>query len=210
MAKVTTKDRLVETAIEMIWKHSYGAISVDDICKAADIRKGSFYHYFKSKAELAIAAMEQHYQQSKVEFDAAFSPSMAPLERFERMIVMMREKQRRIAKEYGHVCGCPFATLGSEMANQESLIREKADEVFRRYQRYYESALRDMVTEGLLPKDTDIIARADAVSSYVCGQAIMARVQNSLKPLEHDLRTGVFRLLGLDEALTDTRTNSCR
>ncbi len=198
MASTNTKDRLVETAIEMVWKNSYSSVSVDDICKAADVRKGSFYHYFKSKAELAVEAMEQHYQKKKGDFDKAFSPANTPIERFEKYTDLAYENQKKTLEEYGHVCGCPFASLGSEMASQEDLIREKADKVFQRHQRYYESTLRDMVAEGLLPEDTDVAARAEEVSSYICGQFMMARVQNSLRPLERDLKIGLFRLLGID------------
>ncbi len=198
MAVTKTRDRLVEIAIEMIWKNSYSSVSVDDICRSADVRKGSFYHYFKSKAELAVVAMEQHYQKAQVDFDHVFSPTNAPLERFEKYVELALNKQKQAIKNYGHVCGCPFASIGSEMASQDNLIREKADEVFRRHQRYYESTLRDMVAEGLLPEDTDIIARAGEISSYVCGQMMMARVQNSLEPLERDLKIGLFRILGID------------
>lgn len=203
MPKTNTKDRLVETAIEMVWKNSYSSVSVDDICKAADIRKGSFYHYFKSKADLAIAAMEQHYQNSKEDFDNAFSPANAPVERFKRLADLAYEKQRVAAEKYGHVCGCPFASLGSEMASQDDLIRKQADRIFRRYLRYYESTIRDLVAEGLLPDDTDITARAEEVTSYICGQVMMARVQNSLEPLARDLKVGLFRLLGIDSKVLE-------
>lgn len=203
MGQTNTKERLVETAIEMVWRNSYSSVSVDDICKAADVRKGSFYHYFKSKAELAVEAMEQHYQSSKSDFDAVFSPSLRPVERFEKLAEFAYEKQKKKVEQYGHVCGCPFATLGSEMASQDDLIREKADKVFRRYARYYESTLRDMVAEGLLPEDTDVAARAEEVSSYIFGQVMMARVQNSLIPLERDLKEGLFRLLGIDQSISN-------
>ncbi|MCW2286501.1 AcrR family transcriptional regulator, partial [Rhodoblastus acidophilus] len=53
-----TKRRLIAAALELIWRSSYGSVSVDDICKAADVRKGSFYHFFPSKADLAVAAMD--------------------------------------------------------------------------------------------------------------------------------------------------------
>ncbi len=198
MATTKTRDRLVEVAIEMIWKNSYSSVSVDDICKAADVRKGSFYHYFKSKAELAVVAMEQHYQKAKIEFDHVFSPANTPLERFEKYIELTLRTQKHAFVDYGHVCGCPFASIGSEMASQDDLIREKADKVFRRHQRYYESTLRDMVAEGLLPEDTDVMARAGNISSYICGQMTIARVQNSLEPLERDLKVGLFNLLGID------------
>ena len=77
MAPTSSRERLIETAIEMVWKNSYSSVSVDDICKAADVRKGSFYHHFKSKAELAVEAMEQHYQKAKSDFDKVFSADLS-------------------------------------------------------------------------------------------------------------------------------------
>ena len=34
----------------------YEATSVDDLCRAAGVTKGAFFHHFKSKEELAVAA----------------------------------------------------------------------------------------------------------------------------------------------------------
>lgn len=197
MAKTDTKERLLDTAIDLIWRNNYSAVSVDDICREADVRKGSFYYHYKSKADLAVAAMEKYYQDSKPVFNEVFSAEYAPLERFEKLADLVVEKQQDTVNKYGHVCGCPFATLGSEMAGQEELIREKADEVFRRYERFYESALRDMVAEGLLSEKTDVVAKAAEIYSYILGQVMMARIQNSVEPLSRDLKNGLFGILGV-------------
>ena len=62
MTAVTdTKQRLLNTALKLVWEQSYGSVSVDQICEKADVRKGSFYHFFASKADLAIAAAEEHW-----------------------------------------------------------------------------------------------------------------------------------------------------
>ena len=52
------KERLTEAAMGLIWENSYGATSVDAICERAGAKKGSFYYFFKSKSELAAAALE--------------------------------------------------------------------------------------------------------------------------------------------------------
>ena len=54
------KERLTEAALDLIWHNSYGATSVDAICERAGAAKGSFYYFFKSKSELAIAALDIH------------------------------------------------------------------------------------------------------------------------------------------------------
>lgn len=195
-----TREKLIDAAMELVWRSSYGSVSVDDICKTADVRKGSFYHYFKSKVDLAVAAMEDYYQNSTADFDRMFSPSKTPLERFDALVESAVEKQTEVKEKYGQVLGCPFMSIGSEMAGQEESIRDKADRIFRRYERYYESAIRDMIADGQLPKDTDAATMASEVYSYIMGQVMMARVQNSLEPLKRDLSNGIYRILGVQKA----------
>ena len=52
-------ERLKDAALALIWEESYGAVTIDDICKRAEVKKGSFYYFFESKAELAVAALEK-------------------------------------------------------------------------------------------------------------------------------------------------------
>ena len=35
-------ERLMSAALDLIWEESYGAVTIDDICKRADVKKGSF------------------------------------------------------------------------------------------------------------------------------------------------------------------------
>src|ERR1700733_12505245 len=102
-ATCDTKQKLIDTALELIWKSSYGSVSVDDICKRADVKKGSFYHFFPSKIDLAIAAMEQSYQTIKPAYDTIFSPETPALERFDRLADFVYEAQQKSATKYGRV-----------------------------------------------------------------------------------------------------------
>ncbi|WP_198942580.1 TetR/AcrR family transcriptional regulator [Methyloprofundus sedimenti] len=120
-----TKSKLLLTANDLVWQSSYGFVSVDDICKAAGIKKGSFYYYFSSKAELAVAAMEESYQSYESEVMSIFSSDLSPIERFENLADFVYEKQIQAYEKYGRVCGCPFASLGSEMAGNEELIQKR-------------------------------------------------------------------------------------
>ncbi len=196
-ASTDTKQKLIDTALELIWKSSYGAVSVDDICKAADVKKGSFYHFFPSKVDLALAAMEETSRKTKAAYDEVFSASREPGERIERFADFMVEMQVQAAKKYGHVCGCPCASLGSELAGQESGICAKVEEISHRQQRYFESTLREMVANGSLPEKADIKAKAQELSAYVMGQLTMARIQNDLGNLKRDLKPGMLQLLGI-------------
>ncbi len=52
--KTLTKDYIFGTFYEMMRTHSFDSIRVQDICKACDISRATFYHYFSDKYELAL------------------------------------------------------------------------------------------------------------------------------------------------------------
>ena len=54
MRDTTTKDRLIESAAHVLHQRSYGSVGVDELCERAGVRKGSFYHFFESKRDLAL------------------------------------------------------------------------------------------------------------------------------------------------------------
>jgi TetR/AcrR family transcriptional repressor of nem operon len=53
-----TKRQLVDAAVTLMRIKGYNATTVDDICAAASVTKGAFFHYFKSKEDIAKAAVE--------------------------------------------------------------------------------------------------------------------------------------------------------
>lgn len=205
MASNNTKERLIETAIDLIWVSSYGSVSVDDICKAADVKKGSFYHYFPSKIDLALAAMDAAFAEFKPILDGIFSPATPPLERFKKYVAMGYEHQQEIEKKHGMVCGCPMVSLASEMAPQDQSIQDKTDQIIGYKTKYYESAVRDMVVEGVLSEGTDVEGKAKNIHSFIMGQFVMARIQNSLELLKPEIvEDGLFSILGVDNKILES------
>jgi TetR/AcrR family transcriptional regulator, transcriptional repressor for nem operon len=53
-----SKTRFLEAALHVIRTKGYTATRVEDICEAADLTKGSFFHHFESKEALALAAVD--------------------------------------------------------------------------------------------------------------------------------------------------------
>jgi len=51
-----SRTRLLAATVDLVRANGYAATRVDEICAAAGVTKGSFFHHFESKEELAIAA----------------------------------------------------------------------------------------------------------------------------------------------------------
>src|SRR5664279_5666294 len=146
--KSDAKEKLLQVAFDLIWDQSYGSVSVDHICERAGVNKGSFYHFFPSKSDLAVAAYEEHWREKQPELDRIFSPQIPPLERLQLWCRNILGRQQQKARKYGHVCGCPYASLGTELATQDERIRMKTQELIGRNIRYIESALTDAKLQG--------------------------------------------------------------
>jgi len=106
----------------------------------------------------------------------------------------VRSRQRQKAEKYGHVCGCAYASLGTELATQDEKIRAKLQEIMDRTMRYLESALRDAVREELIVLE-DPAAGARRIYTAVLGLLLFAKVHNDLGGLE-DLETVIMDMAG--------------
>lgn len=194
-----TRQKLIDTASDLLWTSSYGSVSVDDICKAAGVKKGSFYHYFPSKLDLAIAAMEDYYDEFiKPDMDRIFAANVPFAQSMTQFADAVIEEQVTTRKKYGLVCGCPLAALGSEMIGGENTaITEKVGEMFCKCKSYIHRSIENAVADKIIIKD-DPEAISEEIHDFVTGLLMMARINNSLDGLERDLKPGLLRIVGLD------------
>ena len=66
-----SKAKLLDAALLVIRSKGYTATTVDDVCAAAGLTKGSFFHHFKSKEDLALAAASHFAAMADAIFDSA-------------------------------------------------------------------------------------------------------------------------------------------
>ena len=194
------KERLLDAAMDLIWENSYGATSVDAICDRAGAKKGSFYYFFKSKSELAAAALEDCWNKKKAEMDSIFSPTVPPLERFARYFDFVHDRLAEVQKKCGSILGCPFISVGSEVSTQDQIVRETIDRIMDRKVNYFVSAVRDAAAEGLIDAP-DPVAKARALFSCYQGMMAQARIQNDIELLR-GFKEVAMEVLGVKRAAT--------
>jgi TetR/AcrR family transcriptional repressor of nem operon len=188
-------NKLMDAVLELIWTGSYGSTTIDQICEKADVRKGSFYYYFDSKADLAVAAIDSHWQKVRAESDCLFSPTVPPLQRLKNYFDMGYRFQSEIKLKYGNVLGCPLFSVGSEVCTQEHGVQKKIQEILGYKLKYLESAIRDAHAAGLVDAP-DPASKARMIHAYYEGLLTQARIQNDVEVLR-EAAPGAFAILGL-------------
>jgi TetR/AcrR family transcriptional regulator, transcriptional repressor for nem operon len=173
------KDRLMDAAMELMWQNSYGTASVDAICERAGAKKGSFYYFFKSKSELAAAALEADWNKKRAEMDSIFSPTVPPLERLDRYFDFVYNRLAQLQKKCGSILGCPFVSVGSEVSTQDQIVREAIDRIMDRKLQFFVSTVRDAAAQGLIVT-RDPEAKAKALFACYQGTVAQARIQNDV------------------------------
>ena len=82
VSKPNARSKILGSALAVIRAKGYAATSVDDLCAAAGVTKGAFFHHFKSKEYLAIAAADHWSETTAASFAAApFHAGNDPLQR---------------------------------------------------------------------------------------------------------------------------------
>ena len=77
MIQPDARTKLLDAAIDVIRAQGYCATTVDDLCRAAGVTKGAFFHHFTSKDAMAVAAA-QHWTQPRFSRRLRTMPILTP------------------------------------------------------------------------------------------------------------------------------------
>ncbi len=177
----TTQQRIIDSAFELIYAQSYAEVGVAAICEKAGVKKGSFYHFYKSKQELAIAVLEEKFIQQKSSIlDTTFTGEHAALDEIALFLEKIYQIQSTLKETTGHVLGCPYGNIAIELSSQDEPIRKKVDHIFSRSIH----SIRDCLQRGADENQSDlhgidVTATADAMFAYLEGIILMAKTQNN-------------------------------
>ena len=177
-ADSNARQRILESARDLIYSRSYADVGVAAICERAGVKKGSFYHFFPSKQELTLAVIDELFVAFKERiYKEAFSSDLAPLDRLRFFVERAYQLQREMTDHTGQTLGCPFGNLAAEMSTQDTEIRQKVDMVFQQLEHHFAVTLEDAVEKREIG-EIDIPATARAMVAYVEGIMLMAKTRN--------------------------------
>jgi TetR/AcrR family transcriptional repressor of nem operon len=123
-ARSSAKTKLLDAAVQVVRAKGYSATTVDDLCAAAGVTKGAFFHHFESKEDLAVAAAA-HWSEVTGELfrNAPYHAHKDPLDRVLAYVDFRREILRGDLADFT----CLLGTMVQEAYETSPKIRKACD-----------------------------------------------------------------------------------
>ncbi len=181
-----TRDRILEIAERLFHERGYGATGVATVLRAAGVRSGSLYHFFRGKEALLLGVLERHLSQLRIRvFEPVERTTADPLER----VFVLLDLYRRNLEMTGFTRGCPVGNLALEVSDTIPAARDPIDRYFaswtREVHRWLEAA------GDRLPGDLPREALARLVLAVMEGGVMQARAHHGIEP--YDAAVGQFK-----------------
>ncbi|HIH2748036.1 TetR/AcrR family transcriptional regulator [Burkholderia aenigmatica] len=166
----STAGRILEAGRQLIMRRGYSGFSYADIADAIDIRKASIHHHFPTKADLAVAVL----QQSQAKFDA----DMALLDASGAdALVQMRAYigywERCIADDSAPFCVAGM--LGAELPALPDDVARAVKAHFDDLAAWLARVLEAGVKDGVVQPGVSVPTEAATFVSLVYGAMLAAR-----------------------------------
>lgn len=177
------RERLVATAVRLFRERGYTAVSVADICDAAALKKGSFYHFYASKLELALEAIDEyakHYAElAKVGMREGVT---APMQ-LRAMLSALQSSVTQSCAQDGCARGCPIGNLALEMADREEAIRRKIAAIFDQLKGAIEAIITRGIAAGEMPR-VDPAQAAESIVAMIQGAMVLTKTANDPRVMD--------------------------
>lgn len=183
-AKVTTrqdtKQLLLEAGAEVMIEKGYTNSGIQEVLSKVGVPKGSFYHYFDSKEDFALAIIE--------EFDRDFMAFLTPILTNESLTPKERlrsfcESKRECMRAANCRKGCLIGNLSQEMSDQSETLRRALSEVMEKRLDAFAACIKEGQERGEITTAADARTIADLFSSSWEGAMMRAKTIKNLEPL---------------------------
>lgn len=173
------KQQLLETGMAMLLKQGYHDLGIAALLEATHTPKGSFYHYFKSKEDFGLQAIDLYMHEAHRGLDQCLGDeSMPPLQRVRRFFELTEQKYRG----EGYL-GCLLGGLGQELSGVSDVFRRKVEECLSQIEQRIARCLELAIARGELEKETDPRRMAKLLINCWEGAALRSRLLRDARPL---------------------------
>ncbi|MEW6324430.1 MAG: TetR/AcrR family transcriptional regulator [Nitrospirota bacterium] len=180
-----TKEKLLDAAQRLMLAKGYEATTVDDICQAAGLTKGSFFHYFDNKEALGKAALTRFVcKQAEAFGGAPFLKKRDPLQRVYGFV----DCAIQMACHPDSPASCLVGTLAQELSATHPEIRALCAELFARSSEGFTRDLEAAKARHAPGAKFDPAGVAEHFVAVIQGALILAKAKQDREVIARHLR----------------------
>ncbi len=177
----TTRERIIQAAIELFYAHGYAGTGMAEILKKAKANSGSFYFFFTGKEDLLMAVLEWYLQNLEPAMLApVFRQSRDPIERI--FLLLGKYRQSVLATDFSF--GCPLGRLALEIEPDRRRVHDMIAANFTGWSRAVEQLLAEAKAAGRLPARSDLRQLSRLVLTVMEGAVMQARSYQCIEPFD--------------------------
>ena len=98
--KPTKKEQLEITAKELFWKHGFKKVSIDEICKKANVSRKTFYTFYSNKNDLIIYLHTKMSDETYVIYKEIIESDLTFSEKLEKLFSYKLEATKNLSMEF--------------------------------------------------------------------------------------------------------------
>jgi TetR/AcrR family transcriptional repressor of nem operon len=180
-AKQDTKIALIQAGMDIMLEKGYSNTGIQEVLSSLGVPKGSFYHYFESKENFAVAII-QHVDQ---EYSAALlralrNPQETPLQRLKTYCES--GKQSFLSQECRK--GCLIGNLSQEMSDQSETLRKELSTVISKRLALFTRCIEEGQKLGEINAVCSASKLAELFNSGWSGAVAHAKTVKNIEPME--------------------------
>lgn len=189
------KQRLLQSAQDLMATSGYTALGVKEICDHAEVNKGSFYYFFPSKRDLALEVLD-HYRVKYLQgVEQCLSQELPFPLRIESLFQQYAQEHLATVRSCGQVKGCLLGNFALELSTLDEAIRLKLQQIFADLTQLLERILRQAIAAGEVPI-SDPARTAQALVAYLEGCTLLAKTYNDPTMLQQLSQGAVTLVMG--------------
>lgn len=166
------RSRLLQAARDVIRMRGFAATSVDELCRAAGVSKGAFFHHFQSKEALAVAAAQYWTQTTSAFFASA--PYHQDVDPLARVLGYVDFRRQIIDGELAEFT-CLAGTLTQEVYGSSEAIRQACAESIFGHAATLEPDIRAAMQARAIQADWSAASLAAHTQAVLQGAFILAK-----------------------------------
>ena len=167
-----SRTRLLDAALILVRSRGYAATRVDDICAAAGVTKGSFFHHFKGKDDLALAAVTHWADTTGALFASA--PYHAPADPLDRVLAYVTFRKALLAGDLPEFT-CYVGTLLQEVYRTHPPLAAACEACLTGHAGTLENDIAAAMTQAGLAPDWTAASLALHIQAVIQGAFILAK-----------------------------------